>query len=661
MPAATHEAAPLASSSYPTLFSPIRIGQLQLPNRVVLPPHASAVGNLFGGQKEFEKVKAYCVRRAQAGVAWFDTVTGGVAQLFIPGFEHAEASAQSTGTFRLSHFVERVGGLAEALHAEGAYLTGQVNVLGGMPHAPSAMNSQPHNNFTPHVLTAEEIAWYVREYGYSAGRMREAGADGVEIHMNHEDITQWFLSPYTNRRTDAYGGGLENRCRIVVEILAAMRAAMGDAMTLGVRMNMDEPPGRGYDVDEGVAIARHLEASGLIDYLHAVEGDTWGAPSYIQPHLYRPAQWAEKCGQYKRALSIPVIYSGIVNSAAVAEQVLAAGHADAVGMARAFIADSDVLAHARDGRSALTRPCVGGNRCISRRMEGLSFACSVNPHVGLEAEGPWRAGSTSKRVLVVGGGPAGAEVAGLLAEQGHAVTLWERAEQLGGQLAVAALAPDHDRYGEFVRWQAARLDRVGVSVAVGREATPDAVASFAPDLAIVATGARPRRPAIEGADSPSVLDIRDVLTGRATPGRRVVILAQDDDMPPLALADFLSARDHAVTLVYGAQTPGRLLHKYTVGAWLGRLDGRGVVFRSMTEVTRIGEDVLEVRNAYSGRAETLTGVDTVVLACGGEADAGLFYALRDAGPEVHVVGDAFAPRRLDFAIRQARALASRIG
>jgi len=648
------------ASPYPTLFSPLRIGRLQLPNRVMLPPHASAVGNIFGGQKEFERVRAYCVRRAQAGVAWFDTITGGVAQLFIPGFEHAEASAQSTGTFRLSHFVERVRGLADALHAEGAYLTGQVNVLGGMPHAPSPINSQPHNNFVPHVLTPDEIGWYVREYGFSAGRMREAGADGVEIHMNHEDITQWFLSPYTNRRSDAYGGSLENRCRIVVEILAAMRAAAGDEMTIGVRMNMDEPPGRGYDLEDGVAIARHLEATGLIDYLHAVEGSTWGAPSYIQPHLYRPAQWAEKCGRYKQALSIPVIYSGIVNTAAVAEQVLAAGHADAVGMARAFIADPDLMAHAREGRSALTRPCVGGNRCISRRMEGLSFACSVNPHVGFEAEGAWGPGPGTRRVLIAGGGPAGAEVAGLLAERGHEVTLWEKAEALGGQLAVAALAPDHERYADFLRWQAARLDRVGVRTAYGQEASAEAVTAFAPDVAIVATGARPRRPDIEGADSPAVLDIRDVLTRRSTPGRRVVIVAQDDDMPPLALADFLSANGHKVTLVYGAQSPGRLLHKYTVGAWLGRLDARGVVFKCMADVTRIGSDTIELRNPYSGRAETIADFDSAVLACGGVADAGLYYALQGSGPDVHVLGDAFAPRRLDFAIRQARALASRI-
>jgi len=177
-----------------------------------------------------------------------------------------------------------------------------------------------------------------------------------------------------------------------------------------------------------------------------------------------------------------------VNTAAVAEQVLAAGHADAVGMARAFIADPDLMAHAREGRSALTRPCVGGNRCISRRMEGLSFACSVNPHVGFEAEGAWGPGPGTRRVLIAGGGPAGAEVAGLLAERGHEVTLWEKAEALGGQLAVAALAPDHERYADFLRWQAARLDRVGVRTAYGQEASAEAVTAFAPDVAIVATG-----------------------------------------------------------------------------------------------------------------------------------------------------------------------------
>jgi 2,4-dienoyl-CoA reductase-like NADH-dependent reductase (Old Yellow Enzyme family)/pyruvate/2-oxoglutarate dehydrogenase complex dihydrolipoamide dehydrogenase (E3) component len=645
---------------FPNLFSPIQIGAMTLPNRVMLPPHASAVGNIFGSPKDFDKVSAYCERRAKAGVAWFDTITGGVAQLFIPGFEHAEASAQATGTFRLSHFIERVSALAEMLHGHGAYLTGQMNVLGGMPHAPSPLNSQPGNNLVPHVLTTEEIAWFVREYGYSATRMREAGMDGVEIHMNHEDLTQWFLSPHTNRRTDAYGGSVENRARFIVEALTAIREAVGDRMTVGVRMNMDEPPRRGYDVKGGIEIARHIEASGLIDYLHAVEGSTWGAPSYIQPHLYAPAQWAEKCGRYKAALSIPVLYSGIVNSADVAEQVLAAGFADAVGMARAFIADPDILVHAREGRARRTRPCVGGAECINRVSLGLSFGCAVNPHAGFEADRGWRASPAPRRVLVLGGGPAGLEVAGLCRERGHEVVLWEKSSVLGGQLAVAARAPGYARFADFLEWQTERLQRLGVRVEREREADVDAVLAQGADVVIVATGAKPYRPAIEGADGPGVFDIQDVLTGRAAPGRRVVIVAHDDHMPPLALADFLAERGRTVTLIYGAQSPGRLISKYMIGAPLARLDTRGVVIRCMEDVTRIGPSEIEVRNVYSERRQTLTDFDTVVLACGAEADSALYYALKPVHPEVHVLGDAFAPRRLDFATKQARALAARI-
>jgi pyruvate/2-oxoglutarate dehydrogenase complex dihydrolipoamide dehydrogenase (E3) component len=199
-----------------------------------------------------------------------------------------------------------------------------------------------------------------------------------------------------------------------------------------------------------------------------------------------------------------------------------------------------------------------------------------------------------------------------------------------------------------------------VRVELGRAADAEAVAAHGADVVVVATGARPRRPPIPGADAPSVLDIRDVLAGRAQAGRRVVVVAQDDDKPPLSLADFLSARGCAVTLIYGAQSPGRLLGKYTIGALLGRLDGRGVTFRCMTDVVAIGEGALELRNVYSDRAETLTDFDSVVLACGGEADSSLFHELRAGGGEVHLLGDAFAPRRLDFAMREARALAARV-
>ena len=259
-----------------------------------------------------------------------------------------------------------------------------------MPHGASPVMSAPVINLMPHVMDQDDIDAFVREYAASARLSLEGRADGVEVHLNHDDIHEWFLSPLTNQRTDRYGGSLENRCRFAVETLQAIRDEVGSALTVGVRLNIREEVPGGYEVDGGVEIAQYLESTGLIDYVHGVVGSPWGNPSYIQPTYFDPAQWSALAGELTAALSIPVVHTGRINGPDVAERVLAAGHADIVGMARAHIADGRILQKAREGRVAEIRPCVGGNECISRRyVEGLGFACAVNPRTSHEVEGPW--------------------------------------------------------------------------------------------------------------------------------------------------------------------------------------------------------------------------------------------------------------------------------
>ena len=201
-------------------------------------------------------------------------------------------------------------------------------------------------------------------------------------------------------------------------------------MTVGVRLNLREEAPAGYSAADGRVIARYLESTGLVDYLHAVVGSPWGDPSYIQPQYYEPAQWADLAGQLKQAVKLPVVYTGRVNSIEVAERVLADGHADVVGMARAYIAEPQILTKARAGQGRQIRPCVGGNDCISRQyMEGLPFGCAVNPHASHEIDGPWGHAARPRRLLVVGGGPAGMELAALAARGGHGVELWEAAAE----------------------------------------------------------------------------------------------------------------------------------------------------------------------------------------------------------------------------------------
>ena len=646
---------------YPRLFAPINVGTMRLRSRVMLPPHASAIGNIYGTEDEARRNIAYFEQRAEAGVAWVGSLSTHLRNTVPPGFEPTGIGAATTGFFRLPFFVERVQAFCESMHSRDTTVTVQIVHQGGMPHAPSPVMSAPTINLMPHVMNQDDIDAFVREYAESA-RLSQAGrADGVELHLNHDDLHEWFLSPLTNHRDDRYGGSLEGRARFAVECLRAIRDVVGDSMTVGVRMNIREELPGGYDVDGGIALAQYLESTGLIDYVHGVVGTPWGNPSYIQPTYVEPAQFADLSGRLRAALSVPVVHTGRITDPDIAEAVLASGQADVVGMARAHIADGDLLVKAREGRAHDVRPCVGGNECISRRyVEGLPFGCAVNPGTSHEVEGPWVNPAPGRRLLVVGGGPAGMELAALSAEAGLEVELHEAEPDLGGQLRYVVNAPQHEGFARYLDWQRRRLDHVGVQVRTRSRLGVDDVLADDADVVAVATGAGPRRPGIPGADSAHVAEVREVLAGRADLGERVLVVAQDDHLAPLSVADHLAMAGHQVTVVYATHQPAPLLGRYIIGSILGRLDAADVRFVFMEEVVGIERNTVSTRHVYSGRERTLGEFDSVVLACGSVSEAGLYEALRAKRPEVHVLGDAYAPRRLVFATRQAWALAQQI-
>lgn len=646
------------TTPYPRVFTPLQVGTLNLRNRFMTPPHASAIGNIYGTDEEAARNIAYFEERCNAGIAWIGALSTWVRNTFPPGFEPTGVGAPTLGFFRLPVFVERIQQFSDMAHRYGTVTTVQMVHQGGMPHGPSPVTSAPVINQMPHVMNQDDIDFFVREYGESAVLAQEGRADGVEVHINHDDLHEWFLSPLTNHRTDQYGGSLEARCQFTVEVLRSIREKVGDNFTVGVRLNLREEDPNGYDNDGAIAIAQYLESTGLIDYVHGVVGSPWGNPSYIQPVWFEPAQWADLAGHLKRAISLPVVYTGRVTSPEVAEEVIASGNADVVGIARALIADGEFISKAREGRAHEIRPCIGCNECISRRyVENLGFACAANPTASHESEGPWPTTSTPSEVLVIGGGPAGMEVAALMAEAGNKVRLWEAADELGGQLRWAVMAPKFDAYRDYLSWQKARLERAGVDISLNKVASPADVQSASADTVIVATGATPHRPAILGVEQTHVIDIREAMDGSQPVGKRVAVIAQDDHLAPLSVADLLADRGHEVTVIYATNAPAQLLGRYIVGGILGRLDSNGARIRTMEQVVDIGTDQVTVRNVYSRRTENIGSFDTVVLACGGVSDSTLYDELKTSIDDIHILGDAYAPRRLVFATRQAYALA----
>ena len=639
---------------YTRLFSPLQIGPLRLKSRVMMPPHFSAIGNPWGTDAEAARTLAYLEERAASGVAMV-VITGRVGNRIIPGFEPSGLSAEVLGFFRLPHFADRVRTICERLAKQGTPVLIQMTQIGGYPNAPSEVLSNPVANAHPHVMTEADIEATIEEYRHSARLVAQTPLAGVEMHFNHDDLVEQFLSPLTNTRTDAWGGSFENRLRLALRLIEVVRAEL-PGRVLGIRLNaFQEMPG-GYDAAEGIRIAQALCAEG-VDYLSVVAGSHWGNPSYIQPQQFAPGQWAGDAGALRRAVQVPVIYSGLVDTPDLAESILTEGHADMIGIARAHIADGQLLTLARQGQADRIRPCIAGNDCINRRyVDGLPFGCAVNPLAGKEIDGPFPKALYPRSLAVVGGGPAGMELAALAAESGHQVTLWESASDLGGQLRIATRAPHYDRMARYLDWQQARLERLGVTLHLRSRA--QARDLLAADIVAVATGANARRPRVPGAEL--AMEGRDILTGSATPGPRVLLIAEEDHLQPLALADFLSSRGHQVVMVYATNAPAILLGRYANGGPLGRLDAQGVRIRTAEKVVAIHPDGVELMQIYSQRREVLGGFDTVALACGGRSDSTLHAALSPVRPQVHLLGDAYAPRRMVFATRQAHALALKL-
>jgi 2,4-dienoyl-CoA reductase-like NADH-dependent reductase (Old Yellow Enzyme family) len=539
-----------AEGRHPHVFQPIQVGTLSLDHRLVVPPHGGGNGSLLGSEAEFEQHAALWLAKLAGGMRWLGGGPNFVRNPLPPGFEPTGVGAHGPGFFRDPRYPGRIGELAARVHAGGGLLSVQMVLQGGMPIAPSATLSSYADHRIPHALDIDEVRWLVREYGESAAVAVDAGVDAIEIHANHDDVVQWFLSPLTNRRDDEYGGAAEGRRRFLREVVEAIRSHATRPITLGLRLCLDEMIEGGFGVEECAATVAAFTTEGTVDYFSLDVGNNWGDPSYIPSGWYEDHQWAPLCGRVRAATDRPVIYAGRVLDVAQAEVVLAAGHADLVAMARATMADPDIVAKTRAGAEEQVRPCIGLNECIHRRLvEGLLYACGVSPRFAREAEPPPPAPAASRSVLVIGGGPAGTELAALCAERGHHVELWEREPHLGGALAVAALARANHRYQHWIDYQARRLDASGVRVVLDREATPDDVLTAAADVVTVATGASPRRPDVPGCGLPHVVTIPEALHGAVALGSSVVIVSEDDGPAPLSVADHLASRGHHVTLV----------------------------------------------------------------------------------------------------------------
>ncbi|TGD44903.1 NADPH-dependent 2,4-dienoyl-CoA reductase [Pseudotabrizicola sediminis] len=664
-------------TTYPHLLAPLDLGHIRLRNRVLM-------GSMHTGLEEtgdWGRVAAFYAARAAGGVGLI--VTGGMAPNREGGVFPGAAGLFTEGDIanhrRVTDAVHAAGGLIamQILHA-GRYAYGKECV------APSAVKS-PISPFVPQDLDAAGIEKQIADIVTAAVRAREAGYDGVEVMGSEGYFLNQFLVRHTNRREDDWGGSYENRMRLPVEVVRRVREAVGPDFILIYRISLIDLIPDGSTWDEVVELAKRVEAAGATMLNTGIGWHEARVPTIATSVPRAAFTWLT--ARLRPHVAIPVITSNRINTPEVGEQVLAAGQADMVSMARPFLADANFVAKAAAGRSDEIAPCIACNQaCLDHTFSGKLASCLVNPRACHETELVYAPTNLPKRVAVVGAGPAGMMAALVAAERGHAVSLFDRADRVGGQLHLAAAVPGKEEFRGLITWFTTMLERSAVTLRLGIEATPEALTGF--DEVVIATGVAPRDPGIPGQERG--LGYLQVLQGAAV-GRRVAVigaggigfdvaeyLVQSGESPTEDLA--LWRREWGVgdpaevpgglavpapeaparevwLLQRKAEKPGRGLGKTT--GWIHRaaLAAKGVKMLGGVNYKAITETGLLIER---DGVEQVLPVDDVVLCAGQVPERGLAEALMAAGITPHIIGGADVAAELDAkrAIDQGARLAA---
>ncbi len=634
---------------------------MELRNRIVFLPHVTFYAD---GQRPSDRHRHYYEERARGGVGLIITEsqfvhpTGGHGKCVNAGSREAMLAWRET---------------IEAVRSHGACMFAQLTHHGIEAFTPDTLLPQwapsavanPAVREIPKPMTVTEIREVEDAFRRAAGYALEAGFDGIELKVGHDGILRTFLSPLFNRRDDEYGASTpEGRLRFVLETLAGVRKEIGD-VPLGIRYCLDERIPGGYGLDEGLAMAAEIARTGLVDYLSADLG-TWASMDAGLAPMAVPDGYADAVtAAARRATGLPVVAFGRIVSPGHAANLLATGIADLIGMARQLIADPEWPRKVAEGRPEDIRPCVHCNQeCVGRLARALPISCVHNPAAGREqalGAATLRPARRRLKVVVIGGGPAGLKAAEVASLRGHRVTVVERRRTLGGQVALAATAPGFQEWGEIVKHLAGRVDRLGVQVRTGEEATAASICTEGPDVVIVATGSRPSPPPFPLRDgSVSVLDGWEALDGRAPARGSVVLLDLGVRFEGAALAELLASRENQVWWVAPTPTVGFEIDPATLAALLPTLARQGVLRVPETTVVEVGDRGVTLLNVFTGSSQRLDRIDAVVIA-GNRSSAGALAAELDGlVPEVHAVGDCVAPRHVAIALYEAELVARKL-
>ncbi|MFZ2172943.1 MAG: mycofactocin system FadH/OYE family oxidoreductase 2 [Rhodococcus sp. (in: high G+C Gram-positive bacteria)] len=647
------------SAAYRHLFTPLRLGPLTLRNRVVFSAHLT--GYAVDGLPT-EQHAAYYAARARGGAGliiseehathpgdWpYEKVIAGYRAEVIPGYRR----------------------ITEAVHEHDVPILAQINHNGGQGSsmysrqplwAPSAV-PDPLFREVPKALDLREIRTLVEGYAHVADQCVRGGFDGIELQCSHSSLVRSFLAPATNQRSDRYGGMLGNRARFLLEVLAAVRAAIGPERALGVRLAGEDLFDGGVRLDEAVEVAALVEASGLADYINTSIGMATETLHMIEASMAVPRGYSLFVpNAIRQRVGLPVIGVGRFTDPRQADQALAEGHCDLIGVVRGQIADPGFASKALVGEEDRIRTCLSCNQeCIGRMGLGRWLGCVVNPRAGRESVALPEPRVRGRRLVVVGGGPAGLKAAATAAGRGHEVTLYERERVVGGQVRTAATVPGRGELFSLVGNLEAECVRLGVDLRTGVAVTAEMMEGDRPEVVVLATGARPLRPPWAGSLK-RVVDVRDVLEGRAHPSGAVLVVDELGFHQGTSVAEFLADSGCAVTIC----TPGLIVGQdlgitLDFEGWNARAHHKGITQvpdvvpgSCVADGNRVAVTLL---HHPTGRTSVLT-VDWVVAAVHQQPEDELWKQLSGSGIEIHRVGDALSPRRAHAAVIEGERVA----
>jgi 2,4-dienoyl-CoA reductase-like NADH-dependent reductase (Old Yellow Enzyme family) len=556
---------------------------------------------------------------------------------------------------------------AAVVHRHGARCVGQVFNPGLSQHtdnfqpaiAPSAVQDEFRHHM-PHVLTAGEIADLIEAFGLAGGRVMEAGLDGIEVHAAHGYLFNQFLSPLTNRRTDAYGGSPENRLRFLLEVIGALRAHTAADFPIGVRINGSDGVDGGLTVEDMCAVAVRLAAAGVV-YLNVSGGNYTGLRqgvrlAYVAPSSTPPGPNVDAAAAIRLTVDVPVIVAGRMIDLSAAERLVAEGRVDMVGMTRALIADPAIVRKARAGGLEEVNRCIACNEC----HDGRPVACAVNAAAGREDELELFSAQPPRTVLIVGGGPAGMECARVAALRGHHVEIVEERDVLGGMLVTAGRDPDREELLTYAAYLRRRVEELPITLSLGRRLGVEEIVARGADVVVLATGAQVVA-TVPGADLEHVRTAEQVLDDGTSLGETIAVIGGlDDHLVPLTVASLLAGRGHHVLLLSELVQMGEGIEPATRFELLKRLLQRGVELQPMTGLREIRRGEIVVHNTLTREHRVQSGIDAVVIAGYRQPRAELADLLRERVADLRLIGDCLSPRRLVHATLEGARLGSTV-